>query len=262
MQKYINKISRKYKDKKIIVYGAGSFSKSIFEKYDLSELNIIAVADLKFETALEKEFYGYKGVSPEDISNLKADIILIANEDYNYFSMVVENILAKNCIKKVHIIPLIKQKQRRIKISDIFFESLYVLFNPKDFASLILRIMAKLASFYIVDRYERRIRYEHLYNIFGTRLYGAQVLKTAKSIGKKFWCGGFSSVTKNTVLKDRVCFNGMKIIGNGKVTIGNYFHSGTDVLIITQNHNYDKGIAIPYDITYIFKDIEKKAKEG
>lgn len=29
-------------------------------------------------------------------------------------------------------------------------------------------------------------------------------------------------------------------------------------LMITQNHNYDKGNAIPYDSTYIFRDIQIK----
>ena len=82
------------------------------------------------------------------------------------------------------------------------------------------------------------------------------IQKTAKEIGEGFWCGGFSTVNKNTVLKNNVCFNGMRIMGNGNVTIGQYFHSGVEVLMITQNHNYDKGEAIPYDDTYIYKDIE------
>ena len=47
----------------------------------------------------------------------------------------------------------------------------------------------------------------------------------------------------------------MVIRGGGKVIIGNYFHSGEECLMITQNHNYDKGNAIPYDDTYIYKSI-------
>jgi acetyltransferase-like isoleucine patch superfamily enzyme len=47
----------------------------------------------------------------------------------------------------------------------------------------------------------------------------------------------------------------MKIKGNGKVTIGDNFHSGEDCLMITQIHNYNTGKAIPYDDTYIIKDI-------
>ncbi|WP_321990730.1 acyltransferase [Marispirochaeta aestuarii] len=37
--------------------------------------------------------------------------------------------------------------------------------------------------------------------------------------------------------------------------IGNYFHSGVDLRIITHVHNYDFGEAIPYDNTLIYKDV-------
>lgn len=49
-------------------------------------------------------------------------------------------------------------------------------------------------------------------------------------------------------------FNGMRILGGGKVEIGNYFHSGIECMIITQNHNYE-GEMIPYDETYIYKNV-------
>ncbi len=64
-----------------------------------------------------------------------------------------------------------------------------------------------------------------------------------------------SSVTSNTVLQKNVNFNGMKIKGAGKVDIGSNFHSGTDCLMISENHNYDDGKMIPYDKTYILKNI-------
>lgn len=46
----------------------------------------------------------------------------------------------------------------------------------------------------------------------------------------------------------------MKVNGGGKIMIGNYFHSGTECMMITQNHNYE-GEAIPYDSTYVRKEI-------
>ena len=50
-------------------------------------------------------------------------------------------------------------------------------------------------------------------------------------------------------------FNGIKITGNGKVMIGDNFHSGEDCLLISTIHNYDTGNAIPYDNTCINKNI-------
>ena len=41
----------------------------------------------------------------------------------------------------------------------------------------------------------------------------------------------------------------------GSVVVGNNFHSGIECLMITQNHNYDHGKKVPYDDTYIYKNI-------
>ncbi len=85
--------------------------------------------------------------------------------------------------------------------------------------------------------------------------YANKVRKRAKSCGTDLHVNGKSSVTPNTTLGNNVNFNGMVITGRGNVTIGDNFHSGTECLIICQNHNYDHGDAIPYDSTYIPKDV-------
>ena len=90
---------------------------------------------------------------------------------------------------------------------------------------------------------------------FKLNRYKKKIYKNAKCVGKNLYVGGSTSVTKNTYIGDNCSFNGTKIIGEGKVVIGNYFHSGTDILMITQNHNYDTGTAIPYDNTFVCKDI-------
>ena len=83
-----------------------------------------------------------------------------------------------------------------------------------------------------------------------------KVLKTAKVCGENLTVNGKTVVNKNTYLGNNVNFNGLIVMGGGKITIGNHFHSGVECLIIAQNHNYDKGEAIPFDDTYIYKDIE------
>ena len=82
-----------------------------------------------------------------------------------------------------------------------------------------------------------------------------QIIFTAKSIGKNFYCGKFSTVNKNTIIKNNVRLNGLHISGNGKVILGNYFIAGFDSLIISDNHNY-KGTDLPYDRTSITRDTE------
>ena len=66
---------------------------------------------------------------------------------------------------------------------------------------------------------------------------------------------GPTRLTKNTHLGANVNFNGLIINGGGRITIGNNFHSGPECLFISQNHNFDNGSSIPYDDTYICKEI-------
>lgn len=84
--------------------------------------------------------------------------------------------------------------------------------------------------------------------------YPKRIQKRAALCGESLYCGGKSFVTINTYLGHHVCFNGMSMFGDGKIIIGNYFHSGTGCQILTSFHNYE-GNEIPYDDTYIDKDV-------
>lgn len=78
--------------------------------------------------------------------------------------------------------------------------------------------------------------------------------KTAKQYGKGLHINHWSKFTSKTYIGENCHFNGMKITGNGTVTIGNNFHSGGGILILTSNHNYE-GKTIPYDDTTIDGDV-------
>lgn len=69
---------------------------------------------------------------------------------------------------------------------------------------------------------------------------------------------GDTRLTKSTYLGRNINFNGMDISGGGRVEIGDNFHSGPGCLMITQIHNFDHGAAIPYDNTYLYKDVKIK----
>ena len=77
--------------------------------------------------------------------------------------------------------------------------------------------------------------------------YKRKVIKQAKSYKEPLKVNGYSFVNSNTILGKNVNFNGMKIKGNGKVIIGDNFHSGQECLMIISFHKYDGGNAIPYD---------------
>lgn len=101
-----------------------------------------------------------------------------------------------------------------------------------------------------------------VYKILGIKIklkgktnWKEDIINTAAQCGIGLWVGGESSITSNTYLGNYVNFCGMTIMGEGKVTIGNYFHSGIENLIITQNHDYE-GEAIPYDDKFIYKEVK------
>lgn len=72
--------------------------------------------------------------------------------------------------------------------------------------------------------------------------------------GEQLMVHGRSHFNKHVTVGKHCNFNGMNVTGGGNVCFGDYFHSGRECLIITQNHNYE-GMAIPYDNTYIYKSI-------
>ena len=78
--------------------------------------------------------------------------------------------------------------------------------------------------------------------------------KKMKNYGKNLRVNFPCKFTKKTSVGNNCSFNGIKIMGDGNVTIGNNFHSGKQCMIMTNNHNYE-GNKLPYDDTYIVKDV-------
>ena len=105
-QKYINQLAKKYKDKKILIYGTGTIAEHIFNNYDLSKLNIIAVSDKKYVS--RSSYKGYIAVKPEEIKELKPDVILFTlyNKKVVKKEFQQQKISAKmeNMIKRKHYI--------------------------------------------------------------------------------------------------------------------------------------------------------------
>ena len=105
-------------------------------------------------------------------------------------------------------------------------------------------------------RVRRIVREDWLIRKEGRSEYYSRITRAnAASCGRDLYVGFPSSFGGEVHFGDNCNFNGMRVIGGGKVTFGDNFHSGEECMIITQNHNYDKGDAIPYDTTYEFKEV-------
>jgi len=111
-----------------------------------------------------------------------------------------------------------------------------------------------LQTFGIVPTVIRTAQY--IKSRYDTWYYTQLVAETADSVGSDLKVHGPSKVSDKTTLGDNVNFIGLRVRGGGEVTIGDNFHSGPGVLILTRNHNYDDGDAIPYDDTYNYHSVE------
>lgn len=108
-------------------------------------------------------------------------------------------------------------------------------------------IMIKIVRFTI--QWLRRKRQQ-----MRTWLCTLKAKRMLKSYGKRLLVNHPCIFGGSVSVGDYCNFNGMQVLGGGKVHFGDYFHSGTECMIITQNHNYE-GEMIPYDNTYVYKDV-------
>ena len=77
--KQLKKYNKKFRNKKIVLYGMGSFFKTIKDNYDLSELNIIGVSDKKYtENDEGKEVFGYRIIPLEKVADSNPDIVMVS----------------------------------------------------------------------------------------------------------------------------------------------------------------------------------------
>lgn len=75
LDRIIKNLAKKYKNKKVVIYGAGIMARVLFENYDLKELPIVAICDKKFNG--DEGFFGYKTISPSALKDLDFDVVLV-----------------------------------------------------------------------------------------------------------------------------------------------------------------------------------------
>lgn len=106
--KTLPKLIKKLHNKKVVLYGAGSFLELIKKYFDISKLNVIGISDKRFsDLKTEKEFLGYKAISPNKIKELQPDCVLVSTKFY--ISIIEDlhyNILKKS---KIKIKPLVNK---------------------------------------------------------------------------------------------------------------------------------------------------------
>jgi len=100
-QNKIDKLAKRYNKRKIILYAADDFSEIILKEYDLSSLNIVAVAGKNNEK--------YNCINENELTKYDCDLILIANYDYQKALIYLDDhILYRTKYEGIEIRPLIR----------------------------------------------------------------------------------------------------------------------------------------------------------
>ena len=101
LAKKINRLKKKLKNKRVLIYGTGKFFTETYNNYNLSGLNIIGISDMKFDENDEgNDFLGYKKIPKNKIIEYNPNYVLVAT--LKYISIVEDfeiNILNKTKIK-------------------------------------------------------------------------------------------------------------------------------------------------------------------
>lgn len=79
-----------------------------------------------------------------------------------------------------------------------------------------------------------------------------------KKIGADCKFNALCRFPQNTIIKNNCHFNGIDARGKGELTIGHHFHSGKNLQVFTSDHNYNSGVALPYDSTYVTANVNIK----
>ena len=101
------KLVKSLKGKNIIIYGAGPLFQLIKKHYDISDLNIIGIADKKYETSTEEvSELGYKIFRLDEIANSGADYILVS---VKFYISVIEDLHERFKATNIKIKPLVQK---------------------------------------------------------------------------------------------------------------------------------------------------------
>lgn len=76
IQEKLYNFSEKYNGKKILIYGAGLMTQVLFENFDLSSLNIVAITDIKFKE--HSKFNNIDAIPVNSIVEVNPDVILVS----------------------------------------------------------------------------------------------------------------------------------------------------------------------------------------
>lgn len=103
-----NKLKKKLRNKRILLYGAGEFFNYIYNNFDFSDLNIIGISDKSFENTNKTFFNNIKIIAPFKINECKPDYVILSI--LNWQNVLYDNYQKNIFSQDLKILPIINTK--------------------------------------------------------------------------------------------------------------------------------------------------------
>lgn len=114
-QTKIEKLKKKLKDKRVILYSNGVYFEAFSHVWDLKScFNIVGISDIRYENEIIDEFRGFRCIKPSEIKKYNVDCILITSPNFESIKKyLISNKLVK---KKILILDVIYKPSLKEKI--------------------------------------------------------------------------------------------------------------------------------------------------
>lgn len=101
-EKHYEKLCKKLSNKKVMLYGAGIMFEFFMKNYDLSKLNIVGIADKKFEIKEINKYKNFNALKPKELLNIDFDVIIITTQ----YPVMIRNIIKREIFKNKKCPPI------------------------------------------------------------------------------------------------------------------------------------------------------------
>lgn len=108
VQQKIDKLAKKYKSKKVALYGAGTMCASLLENYNLKDLDIVGIGDYAYENNKVNEYFGYKTFKPSELLQQDVAVIIITVYDDENVRAYLKQKIKEEKIKNIKIETLVE----------------------------------------------------------------------------------------------------------------------------------------------------------
>lgn len=151
---YLCTLKQRFKNKRVLIYGAGEFFQFLYNNFDFSEFNIVGISDKSFDNKKETLFLNIPIVKLADIKKQNVDCILmtILNWQKVLLSNYKQDIFAKNS----KVLPILKEGKNDTPFSN-FLKDLFYTFPRYSTFKLFLyaqKIKEEQEYFKIIKNYK------------------------------------------------------------------------------------------------------------